>query len=380
MNFNDIGKVITKNDILSAISQESIFSHYFKISESIIDHSVINKASIISPVAADENPSAGFYYAKGTLRMRDFRGYFHGDCFDAAGFALLLNANDPREFNLILHDIANVFGLIRTKDNITVKKPVFFETKDTSLVKIKLNVEIMDRWTSFHLDYMRKYGINKELLDKAKVFPIKSYTINNNIHITHENNNPIFGYYLGEKNNESVWIIYIPYNKKIYGNKATKFITNGNKPQGIWLLDQPNYPFGVITKSLKDVLVLYVYGIPSIAPHSESVMFNKKEMDYINKKFSGNVFTLFDFDKAGITLTNKMKRAYKTKPLFLFTGRFSKIYGLPNLYKKDISDFREFFGHNPTKELINACKSQNKTVFLTWHERFLLHTKQIEWL
>ena len=56
----------------------------------------------------------------------------------------------------------------------------------------------------------------------------------------------------------------------------------------------------VITKSLKDVMCLYEYGITAIAPCSENEFLTDNQYERIKKKFK-YIFLLWDNDFTGVS-------------------------------------------------------------------------------
>ena len=56
----------------------------------------------------------------------------------------------------------------------------------------------------------------------------------------------------------------------------------------------------VITKSLKDVMCLYEFGIPAIAPCSENLFLTENQYEKIKRKFK-RIYVLYDNDKPGMS-------------------------------------------------------------------------------
>lgn len=56
----------------------------------------------------------------------------------------------------------------------------------------------------------------------------------------------------------------------------------------------------VITKSLKDVMCLYEFGIPAIAPCSENLFLTESQYEKIKKKFK-RILVLYDNDRPGMS-------------------------------------------------------------------------------
>lgn len=55
----------------------------------------------------------------------------------------------------------------------------------------------------------------------------------------------------------------------------------------------------VVTKSLKDVMVLYEYGITAIAPCSENEFLTQAQYDRLKKKYK-QIYLFYDNDKPGL--------------------------------------------------------------------------------
>ena len=111
-----INSNLNKKYILDKVSQISIFSVYFDIPISLIQHCIDTGELILSPIRIDNHPTVGFRYDnKGKLKMRDFAGYFWGDCFDAVAYVLsqtdsnFKSVNDKDNFVKILRHITFTF-------------------------------------------------------------------------------------------------------------------------------------------------------------------------------------------------------------------------------------------------------------------------------
>lgn len=65
----------------------------------------------------------------------------------------------------------------------------------------------------------------------------------------------------------------------------------------------------VITKSLKDIMVLYEFGIPAIAPISENCYLTDAQHNKLVNRFN-KVILFYDNDKAGIHNLNKFRKEH----------------------------------------------------------------------
>ena len=80
---------LTKEYVLSKVSQITIFSTYLNLSDKIIQYCIDSGELICSPIRDDVHPTCGFRYdKKGKLKFRDFAGYFWGDAFDVVALVM----------------------------------------------------------------------------------------------------------------------------------------------------------------------------------------------------------------------------------------------------------------------------------------------------
>ena len=333
---------LTKDYILSFISQEQIFEYYLGVK---VDTNVL----ICSPLRADDNPSFGFKYVKGRLRAKDFAGYFWGDCFDLVAYLNNLNANNRQDFYQILLIIARDFNLhkFENQDNHRVYTPdklVIPKEKSKLIIKIKVrdwNIGDAEYWN-------KKYGISRKTLGECDVYPCEYVWINNQPVYTYTKNDPAYGYFFGHDENKiENWKIYYPLRKR------NRFISNEACVEGIRNLKDSDTI--VITKSFKDVIVMKQYSIQAIAPHSETFLLPKEVIEKLELKYE-NIYSLMDFDRTGVTMANLLRKVYNIPPLFITNGRFGTI----NHLVKDFSDYVERYKQDKTNELINNTKKALK--------------------
>ena len=114
----------------------------------------------------------------------------------------------------------------------------------------------------------------------------------------------------------------------------------------------------VITKSMKDVLLLHELGIPAIAPNSETQNVSDKMFEELKSRFKYIVY-VFDNDLPGISNMVKFK---KHNPEAIY-------HWIPRAYKaKDITDFYKKYGKLETikfiKLEIDKIKNGKKTKFI----------------
>lgn len=341
-NTSDI-RSLSIESVLTSISEYQIFEYYmgrsFKIGE-----------VFSSPLREDKKPSFAIYNSSGkmSLRYKDFSTGENGTCFNFI----------QKKFNCTLYEalriVNNDFKLklstyiefdTEKKANIVCTSGI---TYVPNIKETKIEVAVRDWNSKEDKDYWSSHGITAATLNKYKVYPLKQVWITKdktlNLYATKAN--PIYGYYFGDNK----WKIYRPYggDYKWYSN-TTRVIVQG--------LEQLNYSreFLVITKSLKEVMLMDDLDISAIAPQSESTLLSLKDIEYLKSKFN-RIFINFDFDHTGVCYGNFYKNYYGFEPLYITNGKYNTVD-----YKvKDLSDYCKLYGIKKTRLLVNSTKKTLK--------------------
>lgn len=359
---------LTKDFIMSKISQEQIFEKYLGIE---VETSKLYK----SPLRArDNDPTFSFYYStNGKLRAQDWAGYFHGDCFDAVGYLLHVDSKSKKGFGVILDQIARDFRLHKYADK-TINTGNTFDVRDANTkVKKKTLISFQGRtWTKQDADFWKAGNLTKAALEEGRVYPAMYIWINNNLIYNFNPNDPAYVYY------------FTPNDIRCYFPLRTKFrfITNSSYLQGIDLLEPDE--FGLITKSYKDVLSMRTFGLQTVGLGSESTPLTKDQWFIL--KWKCNIwFTLLDFDRQGVTMTNKLRKLYPIQPLFFGNYHFPKFSNKHYKVFRNVKDFYDFsknYGKESTQELINEVKFHFEkevdkyNAYATDNLKFIMKTKQ----
>lgn len=101
----------------------------------------------------------------------------------------------------------------------------------------------------------------------------------------------------------------------------------------------------VITKSLKDVMALYEFGIPAIAPCSENLFVTKSQYERLKLHYK-RIFVLYDNDLPGVHAMCKIHKQFPEVTCLMLHREDAK----------DFSDYRKTFGYKKTLQLINQAK------------------------
>lgn len=356
---------LTKQTILSKVSQVTIFSTYLNLSDKLVQYCIDTGELICSPIRDDIHPTCGFKYDnKGKLKFRDFAGYFWGDCFDVV--ALIMSGIYNKQY-----DIANKNDFIKVLRHITFTfKDIFYgQEKDinlineinTSIINIKHkkpNIELVVReWNEDDRDYWGKFGVPLQFLNLNFIYPIEQYYINRNINpepkYFYRTNDPCYGYCLGQDRSGV-------YNIKLYFPKRdkaiTRFITNCNHLEGIYNLDRNDYDIIVVTKSTKDRVSIgatimrnsFLYGgvikdkIGVINIPHETYKLRQNEYDWLRGKLTdnGKIVSLMDNDRTGKLEAIWLRDNYQIIPLII-----------PSSYRA--KDFAELVANNKFSDVFN---------------------------
>ena len=309
---------ITKELLLEHNNEETYMAYYLGIP--------IKKGLFISPLRVDHKPTCSFY--KG--RRLYFKDFATGECLS---FENVVMKKYGCNYHEALEIIAKDFGIIKGNNPKAIPlQPIFKKDKKTTI-----QIEAKS-FTNEELRWWEQFGITKNTLIKYRVYSCKTVFLNGNIESIYDPKCPSYGYYFGNsEDGRELWKIYYPFRKtfRFIGNIKTTTI------QGYQQLPKKSKLL-VITKSLKDVMLLFTLGIAAIAPQSETQFISNDVLNTLKTRFK-YIVLVFDNDQTGIEFTNKIKRKYDwIIPMII-----------PRKYKaKDISDFYKMYGREKTILLI----------------------------
>lgn len=337
----EVKERLTPEAILDKIDQYLIFKYYCPSFKEVDKH-------FHSELRKDPNPSAVITYYNNRLWYKDFGSIHKGvDCF---GYVML-------KYNV---NFLQALGIINMDFNLGLNNPIKIEPslnllgfpdkvpdyKEKAITDIILQ-PIFRNWMIQDKEYWyKKYGITKKLLEFYLVRPVVGFNLiylasNKTLKKTTISKNTItYSYLLAKKfNGIDRYKIYSPLEEKY-----KKWLSNCSEEilQGFDQLDLHGEDC-VITKSLKDVMVLRTFGINSFSPQSENAGIDEKIIINIKKRYN-NILLLYDFDNGGILGATKLSEKYSIRKDFIPVQYIGEA--------KDISDFREKFGKTKTKELL----------------------------
>ena len=329
MEFISLKPKVTKDFILSKVNQESIMHYY-------TGHDVNSKKLFTSVLRNDNHVTVSYYKSKsGILYMHDFATNEHIDCWNVV--MRLYNCNYYEALNIIARD----FELIDGEHQISSFK-IIPEIKESESAKIQVQIK---EYTNEELDWWKQFGISKKTLKKYCIYSIQHVFLNGELKFTSSKQCPIYGYYFGkDKNGIEKWKIYFPL-KENY-----RFLNNLSKKvlQGYHQLPKTG-DLLVITKSMKDLMAMYEFGIPAVSPNSETLFVDDKKLEEFKQRFK-HILVIYDNDRPGM---HNMWLIRKEHPELNY-------YYLPWYLSKDFTDSIKLVGVENMKEYINEFMSNYK--------------------
>ena len=330
MEFVSLKPKITKDFILSKVNQESIMQYYTGLD-------VSSKKLMLSPFRIDNHFTVSFYKSKSDiLYLHDFATNEHINCFQAVMKKFGVN------FYEALDIIAKDFGLIEGSNDLKVRPLNIQPLKETESSRIQVQIK---NYSNIELEWWKQFGISVKTLKKFHVFSIEHVFLNGELKFSSSKQCPIYGYYFGkDKNGIEKWKIYFPLKTEY------RFLNNLSKKvlQGYHQLPKTGKLL-VITKSMKDLMAMYEFGIPAVSPNSETLFIDDKKLEEFKNRFK-HILVLYDNDRPGI---HNMWLIRKEHPELNY-------YYLPWYLSKDFTDSIKLVGIENMKEYVNEFMSNYK--------------------
>jgi len=307
------------------VSDEDIYDFY-------IGSKISFRKAFFSPFREETQPSMTFIrMSDGAVLWRDWGDSDQMKPESAVKFVMrVYNCSFIEAINHIKDDIGN-------GNNISlsfVKRPF-----NPSREKKKREIHIKSRYFDDNdIAYWSQYGISLDTLSKYNVIPISEWFYNNYPMDKYDGIHPLYAYKLiGDGN--VYYKIYNPLTK----DYKRKWRYNGTDKILLGYDQLPaNGSLIILTKSLKDVMVLNEMGYSAVSLQSETLELDTMIYSSLKKRFD-NIVILYDNDTTGIKRSNTL----------------SKSFGIPTISlpvssgKKDISDYVSRYGFLEGKKIMN---------------------------
>jgi DNA primase len=266
---------------------------------------------------------------------KDFATNESGDVIKFVQEIHKLNYNDA--LNLVWKDmVTNGAGRIPKPKYETVANPP------------KKKIEIKRKnFTKTDDEFWGQFGIDRDLLKRYFVYPISAFWVDGVISpLKYTQDDPMYAYKIFNK-----FKIYKP----LTTNKLNKWRTNctAYDIQGFQQLPESG-DLLIITKSLKDVMVLTTFGYTAVAAQSETSNIPRAIFEHLQLRFK-KIIIFFDNDFGGQLGAKKLCKKFDINSVFI-SKHYLDIYSI-----KDISDFRREMSVDKTKELLKELFDEKKT-------------------
>jgi hypothetical protein len=296
---------------------------------------------INSPLRDDKSPSFSVYRARRTGKViyKDFSTGERGDCFN---FVQLLFGIDFKSALKVIYRDLNLKNFELPKGTISPNISQDTITQRSTPFEI---IVTSQPYTYVDLAYWENYGISIRTLSYFGVLSCKSVIIDKRFSPTfYKLSDPIYAFpaskfAFGPTVQYKIYRPHAAKSDKWRSNCVSSTILGLNK---IFCSENIGKPDLFITKSMKDVMVLYELGYVAIAPQSENIVLEGLAIDAIRSKFN-NIYVLFDYDNTGITGAQKYKAKYGFYTLFI-----------KDPVAKDISDYVFEYGKQATSTLLKV--------------------------
>lgn len=309
---------LSLEDIQSRVSEPKILARYLGVTQI--------PCVISSPLRQDNHPSMSITSPDGkSVWYKDFATGEVGSIYKLLGQMWRMS------FQEVLTVISN--------DNFANTPHVYVETSTrtvngtTHSGNTKLEVKVRE-WTKGDEDYWLSYGVPKELLKKADVYPISHYFITKRgVRLIFKADQYAYAFVEMKEGNPTVKV-YQPFNKYRF-----KWISKHDRSVlGLWRLMPASGEKVCICSSVKDALCLTANtNIPAICLQGEAYSISETAQRILRERFE-KVYILLDNDEPGKIDAQKLQQE---------TG-FINIELPPFEGGKDVSDLFKVLG-NPAE-------------------------------
>lgn len=314
----DLIKEPTFDELISKVTEYDIYKQYigydFKLNQ-----------IMSSPLREDKHPSFGVYKSKnGCLMFKDQATGESGNCVKFV--SVMFNITYSAALKKIWREIV-LNRIIKTEKGKQIKE----YSPSTNIILVEKR-----NFTKRDDEYWSQFEITREDLKEYNIYPINKFWINDILQpYFYTKECPMYAYSIFNK-----FKIYRP-----LADKSEKWRTNASiyDIQGYEQLpDKVNTI--IITKSLKDIIVLRKLGYYAIAPNSENHTVPKIVIEKLRKdKEVKQFFILYDNDKSGVEAAIKLSVKYNFYADWLPLESNCK----------DISDYVKEHGLKKAKEWLN---------------------------
>ena len=339
----EIKKLPNREDILSCITDEDIFTHYL---------GGIPKKPICSPIRKDNLPSFSIFFSD-KYRKLMYKDFATGDRGDVFVFVMKL---------LGLSKITDAFCVVASQFQLTqfqtdpvqtiVRRSYVSGSNIGKVRKERIDIRVKLRpWKQYDKDYWcGKYNFTLEQLKYSGIFPISHYFMNDYCRVTDGHAYA----FLEEKDGVQTYKIYQPFSIE------NKWVNNNDySTWEMWNQLPENGENLIIASSRKDAMsILFTFMNPkliaSCALQSENTNAKESVINELKFRFK-NIYVLYDNDYTNPKNPGRNAGRKLCEKYGLIQLEIPKGYEV-----KDPSDLIEAHGQKTLKQLIKKLIKNEK--------------------
>jgi len=272
-----------------------------------------------NPLRKDKKPSASFYRDSNGDKQLRFRDWATGEKLNFVDVVMIkYQCNLDRALKIIGNDFDIISKPHYEKHERAIPYSGGTLASNASSILQGEVIPFKDK----DILWWKSFGISEETLKKYDVHNLKCVFLNGYPSFFSTQRDPIYGYYFGKEDGRELWKMYMP-------NRQTfRFLLNTNKLQGLKQLPKTGKVL-VVTKSLKDVMVLHEMGISAIATQGETQLLTDAQYKNLSSRFTRIVYN-GDWDSAGKKFMANSRRRHPGIAM-TFTDK--------EKFAKDLSDY-----------------------------------------
>jgi len=331
----EIKQELTTDNILNKITDYDIFKYYCQNFKTIGEKfkSEFRKDSAPSCVISEFNKKLWYKDFGTSNKAVDCFGYimlkYKMSFLQALG---IINIDFRLNLKPYIANITNpeILGIPETHKNVGAERI-------DNQFRVKLFEPVLRDWLYYDVKYWKhNYYIDVTRTERFYIYPISSLYIEGKEVML---DFPAYCYLVDWEDGIKYYKIYSPFSKNLkwLGNcKSWQYLGFNSLP---WIGDKL-----VITKSLKDVVVLSLFNIPSIAVQSESQIISYTMYKKLKERFN-KLYVLYDNDRAGKDGANTTIEIFKD---------INMVFIPESSNTKDISDFIHKYRFVETNKLVKT--------------------------
>jgi hypothetical protein len=331
--FENIDKnVLTVENILELVPEVILWRYYTGV------NFTLNKP-FCATYRIDNNPSFSIRENKYTGRLSgvDWARDWHGDIFNylemvysISFYYTLIKINIDFDLKLAYSTLRYPIEGLKV-NKISSEDKIKVENYNVAIKASQIKLQIVKRVsTERDIEYWAQYGISRETLNYYHVTPVLELYRNGECiyrYISLDSEyDPCFAYYFPRSKHIKC---YFPY------RKDRRFLGNISNLTDIQGYDQCDIKgpsrLLVLTKSMKDCMLLHEFGIDAIAIHGETQKFSPDFIRHI-KKYYPRIVSLYDRDPSGFLGARYLWKEYRIAPFFI--PKRTECKDISDLYKK----------------------------------------------